>query len=199
MPGIESFRRRDKDSASSWAAKLEGANFQWARETLALMFEIAEGEAKQKGGRYAYKTEFFDALRPFMSNPCLETAVALLNAEASLWSVFEQSKHPLIAPEISGTERTDAEIQNGQLVPLIECGVSSIKLGVFTRLYRKFRQAYNPEHAVRVAFCVTYTIFGDPIRQLTFGAFAESNSDLIEREIRDVFAESELADAVLLA
>jgi hypothetical protein len=198
MPGIESFRRRDKDSPSHWAAKLEGANFQWAREIIAGMFETAEEEA-QRDGRYVCKAEFFHALRPFLANPCVETAVALLNAEERLWNIFEQSKHPLIAPKISPAERTRAHIQNGQSIPLIECGVSSIKLGVFTRLSRKFRQAYDLERAIPLAFCVTQTILCEPIQQPTFQAFAESTSDLIEREIRDVFTEPELADAVLLA
>jgi hypothetical protein len=199
MPGIESYTRRDKDSPSPWAAKLEGANFEWARDTIALMFHIAEEEGTQRGGHYSVKTNFFEALRPFLENPCLETAIALLNFEGSLWSVFEQSKHPLIAPKVSPAERTHAEIENGQLIPLIECGVSSIKLGVFTILSRKFRQAYDAERAIPVAFCVTYTIFCEPVRQAGFHAFGESNFDLIGRGIRDVFADEELSDAVLLA
>jgi len=46
---------------------------------------------------------------------------------------------------------------------------------------------------------VTYTIFCEPIEQPTFRAFRDSNSDLIERGICDVFAQEELCDAVLLA
>jgi hypothetical protein len=198
MPGIESYTRRDKDSPSPWAAKLEGANFQWARATIALMFDIAEEEGAQLGGRYCIKTNFFEALRPFLENPCLETAIALLNFERSLWSVFEQSKHPLIAPNLPASERTHATIQNGKLIPLIECGVSSIKLAIFTELCRKFREKYDAGRSVPLAFCVTHTIFCDPVREPSFRAFGESNFDLIGREIREVFADEELSDAVLL-
>ena len=76
------------------AAKLEGTNFQWVREIIAGAFEIAKEEGLRQGGRYAIKTELADGLRPFMANPCLETAVTLLNAEPSLWWVFEHSKRP---------------------------------------------------------------------------------------------------------
>ena len=89
------------------------------------------------------------------------------------------------------------EIENAQQLPVIECGISSIKLGIFTRLFRKFRRTYDSERAIPLAFCVTYTIFCEPIQQPTFRAFSESNSELIEREIREVFAESELAEAIL--
>ena len=44
-----------------------------------------------------------------------------------------------------------------------------------------------------------HTIFGDPIQQPTFRAFSESNSELIEREIRNAFAEEEVAGAIVLA
>src|SRR4029077_20085222 len=116
--------------------------------------------------------------------------VTLLKAEERLWNIFEQSKHPLIAPEKSPTRRTRAEVENGQLIPLIECGVASVKLGIFTRLSRKFHGAHDPEYAVPLAFCAAYTILGEAFEQPMFQAFAESNSDLIEREIREVFVES---------
>jgi len=84
-------------------------------------------------------------------------------------------------------------------MPVVECGISSIKLGIFTRLSRKFRRAYDSEHVIPLAFCVMHTIFGDPIQQPTFRAFSESNSELIEREIRNAFAEEEVAGAIVLA
>jgi hypothetical protein len=163
------------------------------------MFEVAKEEGAQQGGRYFFKTGFVDVLRPFMANPCLETAVALLNAEPSLWSVFEQSKHPFVPSMGPCTEPTHAEVENAQQIPVIECGVSSIKLGVFTRLSRKFRRTHDPERAISLAFCVTSSLLCEPIQQATFHAFADSNSDLIEREIRDVFADEELSEPVLLA
>lgn len=161
------------------------------------MLQMGEKEAKQEVGAYFYKIKFLEALRPFMANPCLETAVALLNSEESLWWVFERSKHPF-ALDIP-TEPTRAEIENGQQIPVIECGISSIKLGVFTRVSRKFRQTYDAECAIPLAFCVMHTIFCEPICQPTFHAFSENNSDLIEREIRDAFAQEELSNAILLA
>ncbi|MBI3805690.1 MAG: hypothetical protein HY282_18215 [Nitrospirae bacterium] len=192
-------RRRDDDKSSHWAAKLQGADFQWVHETIALMFQMTEEEAKQQGGYYAYKTEFLEVLRPFMANPCLETAIALLNAEESLLSVFEQSKHPFVRSMTMPTEPTHAEIENAQQMPVIECGVSSIKLGIFTRLSRKFVRTHDPERAISLAFCVTSSILCEPIQQATFHAFADSNSDLIEREIRDVFADKQLSEPILLA
>jgi hypothetical protein len=198
MPGIESFgRQRGKsDDRSTWEAKLKGANFQWVRD-LVLMFQMAENEAKARGGNYAFKTEHLDALRPFMANPCLQTAISLLEEEPSVWTLFERSKNPfrLEVP----TEPTQFEIENAQHMLVIDSGLSSIKLGVFTRLSRRFRQTYDPQRTVSLAFCVTYSLFCEPIRQPTFAAFAKSNSDLIEREIRNAFRDDELSELILLA
>ena len=44
-----------------------------------------------------------------------------------------------------------------------------------------------------------HTIFCEPILKPAFHTFSENNSDLIEREICDAFAEKELSDAILLA
>ena len=91
------------------------------------------------------------------------------------------------------------EIENAQQMPIIECGMSSIKLGIFTQLSRKFRRAHDAQRAILLAYCVTQRIFCEPIQQPTFRAFSENNSDLIEHEIRDAFAQEELSDAILLA
>jgi hypothetical protein len=114
-------------------------------------------------------------------------------------------KHKHIMPGIESfgrmppAEPTRCEIENARQMPVIDSGVSNIKLGLFTRLSRKFQKSYDAERAVSLAYCVTYSIFCEPIKQSTFEAFARTNSDVIEHEIGNAFGEEELAEPISLA
>ncbi len=163
------------------------------------MFQIAEEEATEKGGEYVYKNELLEALRPFMESPSIETAAALLEAEPSFWSVFEQSKDPFIRAEMPPAGPTQFEIDNARQIPAIDCGVASIKLGLFVQLSRRYQGNYDEGHAVSLAYCVTYLIFFDSIEQPTLATFARDNADVIDREIGAVFADERLSEPVLLA
>ena len=191
------------ENNSPWMIKLEGADFQWAKETIAMMFQIADEEANKKGQTVVYKNDYLDALRPFMENPCLQTAVAIFDTNPSLWSVlgnvFEKSKNSLTLSSMPPTEPTDEEIENAKIMPLIENGISSIKLGVFTKLSKKFHAAYEPQYAVLLSFCVTKNIFCEPIVQPTFQSFAENNLHQINQEIYNTFTDKELSELILLA
>jgi hypothetical protein len=200
MPDSEPSKRKDRnDDTSAWENKLEGANFQWVGETIALMFQIAEQEAKEQDGYHVYKAEYLEALGRFIESPCLETAIALLEAVPSLWSVFEQSKDPLLQPNVPPLEATTSEIDNARQMPVIDYGVVSIKLGLFTVLLRRYQHTYEASYAVSMAYCVTHRIFFDPIEQRTLETFAEGHTDAIDIEISNVFTDEQLSEPVLVA
>jgi hypothetical protein len=100
---------------------------------------------------------------------------------------------------MASTEPTQFEIDNARQMPVLDCGVASIKLGLFLQLSRRYHHNYDGGRAVSLAYCVTYGIFFDPIEQPTLARFARDNADPIDREVHDVFADEQLSEPVLLA
>ena len=81
-----------KNENESWEEILKDVNFEKAKNEIAYMFKIAKEDAKMKGGDYYIKNELNDALIPFMSDPCLNNAIKLLEIAPFLSVYFEQSK-----------------------------------------------------------------------------------------------------------
>ena len=67
-------------------------DFGKARDEIAYMLKLAKEDAEMKGGNYYIKNELNDALTPFMSNPCLENAIKLLEFTPTLYTYFEMSR-----------------------------------------------------------------------------------------------------------
>ncbi len=76
----------------SWEKKLENVDFIKARSEIADMFKIAKEDAKMKGGEHYIEPKFYEALLPFMTQPCLRSAINLLEFNPILYTYFEQSK-----------------------------------------------------------------------------------------------------------
>lgn len=87
-PGDE----RPSEPSPSWQEALQGVDFEAAKEAIAYMFAVARDEGKQQGGEYYWKQEFADAANAFMSNPCRQAAIQLLEVAPFLLPVFEGSK-----------------------------------------------------------------------------------------------------------
>src|SRR5450432_1823603 len=95
MPGIEHFARRQREAERLAAeTRLRGADFRTVSESLQLMFQMMKADAEERGGRWAVNAEYLATLRPFIENPTLETAVALVTALPSMWDTFDSSKKP---------------------------------------------------------------------------------------------------------
>jgi hypothetical protein len=75
-----------------WKLKLEEVDFLLARNELARIFAMQLSNAKEEGSVLIIKKEFDDVLGPFMSNPCLETAINLLKIAPYFYEFFEGSK-----------------------------------------------------------------------------------------------------------
>jgi CpXC protein len=71
---------------------LHGCDFQVAKNELANCFAILNNEARVEGGSYWYSEKMAEALHNFVTNPCAETAAALLDEAPMLSTYFEQSK-----------------------------------------------------------------------------------------------------------
>ena len=90
------------------------------------------------------------------------------------------------------------EIDFAQQIPTIECGITNIKLGVFTKLSRNYRKTVGLDQAVPLAFCVTRGIFFDSISQPTMEEYAQRNAKVVEEKIKAAFSDKELAQAIPL-
>jgi len=90
------------------------------------------------------------------------------------------------------------EIDFAQQVPVIDSGIASIKLGIFTKLSRSYRRTVGSEQAVPLAYRVVRGIFLDPINQSTLEEFARCNTQLVESEIHKALADPELREAISL-
>jgi len=75
--------------------KLDGVDFIEAKNNINYTFKIAKDEAEQKGGQYYIKNEMAKALDLFTNNPCLETALPLIEKYPSFIPLFEETKSPL--------------------------------------------------------------------------------------------------------
>lgn len=91
------------------------------------------------------------------------------------------------------------ELENAGIVPIIESGVSNIKLGVFTRLCKAYKHAFGPDRATPLAYCVVRHMFFDPLNQPTLEKFARDNAGLIDEEIRKALSSDDLREAIALA
>jgi hypothetical protein len=91
------------------------------------------------------------------------------------------------------------ELENAGIVPIIESGVSNIKLGVFTRLCKAYTQAFGPDRATPLAYCVVRHMFFDPLNQPTLEKFARDNASLIDEELRKALSNEDLREAIALA
>ena len=96
-------------------------------------------------------------------------------------------------------EPTHFEIENARQIPIIENGLSSIKLGIFTRLIRKLQNTNDQHRAISLAYCVTLKVFCEPIKQPSFDAFARNNGGIIDSEFRSTFADGEFTEPISLA
>ena len=81
-----------KGKNESWEEILKDVDFGKARDEIAYMLKLAKEDAEMKGGNYYIKNELNDALTPFMSNPCLENAIKLLEFTPTLYTYFEMSR-----------------------------------------------------------------------------------------------------------
>ncbi len=94
---------------------------------------------------------------------------------------------------------TREELENTQQMPVIESGIASIKLALFTRLSRRFRLQETPDRVVPLAYCVMHSTFCEPITQPSLATFAGRNAQVIAAETWKVFADEELSAPVLFA
>ena len=99
----------------------------------------------------------------------------------------------------SAGRENSREVQNAEQMPVIECGVAAIRVGLFVTLKRRFQRKYGQQRAVPMAYCVTYNALGGEVDQPTLSAFARENKDVIENETASVLSDEQLADNVLLA
>ena len=91
------------------------------------------------------------------------------------------------------------ELENAGIIPIIQNGVSNIKLGVFTRLRKAYKQAFGLDRATPLAYCVVCHIFCDPLNQPTLEKFARDNAGLIGEELRKALSSDDLREAIALA
>ncbi len=88
------------DQSDLWKEKLKDVDFERARNEIAYVFKIAKEDAEGQGGEYYIKPEFNDVLTPFMSKPCLENAIKLLECWPDAYPYFEQSKSGLFVHDM---------------------------------------------------------------------------------------------------
>ncbi len=91
------------------------------------------------------------------------------------------------------------ELGNAGIIPIIECGIANIKLGIFTRLCKAYQRGPDPERATPLAYCVVRHIFSDPLNQATLEHFARDNANLIAGESQKALLSEDLRQAVALA
>ena len=72
--------------------KLQGLDFMDAFDNFNLLLKTMKEEGEKKGGQYAMKTEIIQALEVFMKNPCLNTAIPLVEVHPPFNDLFEQTK-----------------------------------------------------------------------------------------------------------
>ncbi len=80
------------DQSNSFEEKLKGVNFEKAREAIRYMFELGKEEAKRQGSEVYVSKEYHAVLVPFMSDPCYQNAIKLLEVAPILYEFFEKSK-----------------------------------------------------------------------------------------------------------
>jgi hypothetical protein len=90
------------------------------------------------------------------------------------------------------------EIDFAQQMPVIDSGIASIKIGIFTKLSRSYRCTVDSEQAVPLAYCVVRGIFFDPINQSTLEEFSRCNTQLIESCLHKAMTDPELREAISL-
>jgi hypothetical protein len=91
------------------------------------------------------------------------------------------------------------ELENAGIVPVIESGVSNIKLAIFSRLCNIYKKGLGAEQATPLAFCVVRRMFFDPLKQPAVEKFARDNAGLIDEEISKALSNEDLKEAIALA
>ena len=89
--------RRKSNVLSELKTSLNGVDFKAAAENIAYTFREAERKAQAEGGHAIMKKEFIASAERYMQNPCLESAIVLLNEYPSFYQMFEFTKDPLQA------------------------------------------------------------------------------------------------------
>jgi len=72
--------------------KLQGVDFMDAFDNFIFLLKMMKEEGEKKGFRYAMKTEIMQALDVFMKNPCLNTAIPLVELHPPFIAQFELTK-----------------------------------------------------------------------------------------------------------
>lgn len=97
------------------------------------------------------------------------------------------------------TDESSREVQNAEQMPLIECGIAAIRVGLFVNLKRRFVAKYGAQRAIPIAYCVTCSVLCEQIDQPTLAAFARTNKNVIDSETSSVFSDEHLAGNILFA
>jgi hypothetical protein len=75
--------------------KLQWVDFRDAFDNFNLLLKTMKEEGEKKGEQSAMKTEVVQALDVFMKNPCLNTAIPLVEAYPPFIDIFELTKSPI--------------------------------------------------------------------------------------------------------
>jgi hypothetical protein len=93
--GIFSFLKGKKQQFpkdSNWESKLEGVDFDLARDEIAYIFHIGVKGAEKKGKALCAKKEFVDAWEKYLAKPCMENAIGILKIAPIFLDIFDRCK-----------------------------------------------------------------------------------------------------------
>jgi hypothetical protein len=89
------FGCKNANSRKALIASLEGVDLRAAAEIISFAFREAAKKAESEGGYSIMKKEFITAAERFIENPCIESAITLLEEYPSFAGLFEATKDPL--------------------------------------------------------------------------------------------------------
>lgn len=73
---------------ADWPDTLKECDFELVREELKYFFELASREAAAQGAEAVYRIEFVRGWQNFSRNPCLETAVSMVEGAPDYWRML---------------------------------------------------------------------------------------------------------------
>jgi hypothetical protein len=82
-----------------------------------------------------------------------------------------------------------------QHIPAIEDGIRLMKVGIYAKLAKQYLATRSEEDAAKLAFCVTASLFLQPLEHEKYSTFASTHADEIEAECGKVALDSELGEA----
>jgi hypothetical protein len=78
--------------SAEWREKLFDCDFELAKDEIADFLKMQNEEARRQGGEYIWPSEIGEAVKAFLSQPCFETAVKLLEVTPTFYTYFEECK-----------------------------------------------------------------------------------------------------------